>query len=102
MKKIVLLGMLVFGFSLAASAQTDKPAGEKTKSCCKSKAAGEAKADCHKPEGTTTEAKACCKSKAAGTGEAKACCKSKSEGSKCEGKHEGSEKKHDCSNHKTK
>ncbi len=99
MKKIVMLGMLVFGFTLAASAQTDKPAAEKTKSCCKSKAAGETKADCHKVEGATGEAKACCKSKTAST-EAKACCKSKKDGAKCETKHEASEKKHHCADHK--
>ena len=99
MKKIVMLGMLVFGFTLAASAQTDKPATEK-KSCCKSKAAGETKADCHKAEGTTAEAKACCKSKTAST-ETKSCCKSKKEGAAgCEGKHEASVKKHNCADHK--
>jgi hypothetical protein len=61
MKKIVLLGMFVFGFAFAASAQTDKPAAEqKTKACCKSKTAGESK-ECNKGE-ATAEAKACCKS----------------------------------------
>jgi hypothetical protein len=99
MKKIVLLGMFVFGFAFAASAQTDKPAAEqKTKACCKSKAAGESK-ECNKVA-ATAEAKACCKSKTANAGEAKACCKSKTEGPKCEGKHEASEKKHNCADHK--
>ena len=99
MKKIVLLGMFVFGFAFAASAQTDKPAAEqKTKACCKSKAVGESK-ECNKVA-ATAEAKACCKSKTANAGEAKACCKSKTEGAKCEGKHEASEKKHNCADHK--
>ncbi len=79
MKKIILLGMFVIGFSLIATAQTETPAQE-------------------------APVKSCCKSKTAGAGETKSCCKGKTamaENKNCdhkEGKKEGCEgKKAECS-----
>jgi hypothetical protein len=85
MKKIILLGMFVIGFSLMATAQTEGPAQEApVKACCKSKTAG-------------AEAKSCCKGKTA-MAESKNC-------DHKEGKKEGCEgKKAECSkpaSHKT-
>ncbi len=93
MKKIILLGMFVIGFTLLATAQTEVPAQEApVKACCKSKTA------------SATETKSCCKSKTASTTETKSCCKSKTamaESKNCdhkEGKKEGCEgKKAECS-----
>jgi hypothetical protein len=86
MKKIILLGMFVIGFSLMATAQTESPVQEApVKSCCKSKTAA------------ATETKSCCKSKTASTTETKSCCKSKTamaESKSCDHK-EG--KKAECS-----
>lgn len=79
MKKIILLGMFVIGFSLMATAQTEGPAQDAPK-------------------------KACCKSKTAAAGETKSCCKGKTamaDSKSCdhkEGKKEGCEgKKAECS-----
>lgn len=88
MKKIIVLGLMVLGFTAIASAQTavaDQPAPEK-KASCKAKASTD-HADCKdKKDG---EVKACCKGKAGDdhanckdgkSGETKACCKDKKEG----------------------
>jgi hypothetical protein len=78
MKKIILLGMFVIGFSLMATAQTEGPAQEAPVKCCKSKTAA------------AGETKSCCKGKTASA-----------EGHNCEhkeGKKEGCEgKKAECS-----
>lgn len=92
MKKIILLGMFVFGFTVLATAQTETPAQEApVKACCKAKAAG------------AGEPKACCKGKAAqGEGHKcehkegdKATCEHK-EGAKCEHKSGCEGKKAEC------
>jgi len=88
MKKFILFSVCVFGFSLAAMAQS-APADQApaVKSCCKGKKEGATESkSCHH-EGQTGEKKACCKDKET-AGEAKACCKGKKEGAKCESKAE--------------
>jgi hypothetical protein len=73
MKKIILLGMFVIGFSLMATAQTEGPAQEvPAKACCKSKTAG-------------VEAKSCCKGKTA-MAESKSCDHKEGKKVGCEGK----------------
>ena len=73
MKKIILLGMFVIGFSLMATAQTEAPVQEApTKACCRSKTA-------------VAETKSCCKSKTA-PAENKSCDHKEGKKEGCEGK----------------
>jgi len=78
MKKLILFSLCVFGFSLAAMAQSapvNQPAP--VKACCKGKKEGATESkSCNHEAKASGEKKACCKDKEA-AGETKACCKGK-------------------------